>query len=143
MTDKALDIVNTDIGELVSLANTKGLKKIDDLPTKLARLDTLIADGLVKLNNENLAAHIETTGDSCSKRGIIMQINLRIKKHFGFSVSNEMSEFQAKAIASLRYYIARVMVLGVEQKKVKCDIYDSIYRVIENHAKIYHLTEGM
>ena len=129
----------TAISEILVIAAKKGLAKITDIPTRLARLNSLFADSELKITIKEFSEYIDLDGvNGSDPRGLMLQINTRIKGLFGFPVNHEMSEHQSESIAAARRQAMRVCQDGVNKHQSSREIKDRIYKSIEQSAQFYH-----
>ena len=135
---QATDVFVADFSETVSLANKKGLAKIEHIPTRIARYGSLIANAEIQ---KQISRMYEVFGGD--PKGMAIQFNVKIKEYFGFSVTNEMTEAQAQAITNARITAARVCDDGLEHGLSKNAIIAKIWIVIKHIADSHKQIEAL
>lgn len=141
MSNLAVAVVNP---ELKTLAAAKRLSKIEPERNQLARLDSVLAENELVAANDEFTLYIDQKGKaSTSPKGVMLQIHKRIKLHFGFSVNDNLSDIQSSAIATLRKFLSRAMLSGMESQLTRREIKKRLYSLIEKQSEVFNLVGGL
>lgn len=122
----------------LSLAHKKKLSVITHIPTRFARLGSLMADATWK---EKLSAMYEILGGD--PKGMAIAFNVQLKKLFGFSATNDMTESQANALTNARLTAARVCADGLDHGLEKHVIIEKIWIVVKQIADSHKQLESL
>ena len=123
-------------------AHMRDLAKIEDGQTRLARVTALIANRrMVDINTHRMATYTDKAGKtSTGPMGLMVQVNIHIKKEFGFEVNDGNSVTQDKHLSIVRDAVSELMLKAEKEQQPRKYAKQDIYEMIALHAALYHAT---
>ncbi len=132
-----------DMEAIVSTANKKGLSALP-FNQQVARLDSLLAYGDLRQQVSDFEGYKDKFG--CvggDPKWVVIAFNKMVQKHFGFSVTNEMSEFQARSISNVRRVVSLICESGIKQGLTRKEIRVKMWDAVEMLGNQYKQTLGL
>jgi hypothetical protein len=130
-----------DMEAIVSTANKKGLSALP-FNQQVARLDSLIAYGDLRQQVSDFEGYKDKDGNvGGDPKWVVIAFNKMVQKHFGFSVTNEMTEFQARSISNVRRVVSLICELGVKQSLTRKEIRTKMWEAVEMLGNQYKQTQ--
>lgn len=132
------DLIETDLTEFLALADKKGVSAYGgDQLARIARLQALLADGMLKKHVTDHHNYIDQADKSgSSKGGFMLQINKRVKASFGMPAP-DLPHAGQRVLAMCREAVARGIVAGEDRQDLRADIKQTVYGEIERHGRMY------
>jgi hypothetical protein len=132
-----------DMEAIVSTANKKGLSKLP-FNQQVARLDSLIAYGDLRQQVSDFEGYKDKDGNvGGDPKWVVIAFNKMVQKHFGFSVTNEMTEFQARSISNVRRVVSLICESGIRQSLTRKEIRTKMWEAVEMLGNQYNQTQGL
>ena len=130
-----------DVSAIVSEANKKGLSALP-FNQQVARLDSLLAYGDLRQQVSEFEGYKDKDGSvGGDPKWVVIAFNKMVQKHFGFSVTNEMTEFQARSISNVRRVVSLICELGVKQSLTRKEIRTKMWEAVEILGNQYKQTQ--
>ncbi|MCU7835337.1 MAG: hypothetical protein KZQ83_08785 [gamma proteobacterium symbiont of Taylorina sp.] len=112
------------------------LQEHNDISLSESRKAVHISDSVLKQTVTNHSLYVDKSGKaSSSPKGLVMQINKRVKKHFSHSVDS-MSVDELILLVSLRNAIVKIINTGESNEILRNKIKEQIYSTIEQYGKL-------
>ena len=132
-----------DMEAIVSTANKKGLSALP-FNQQVARLDSLIAYGDLRQQVSDFEGYKDKDGNvGGDPKWVVIAFNKMVQKHFDFSVTNEMSEFQARSISNVRRVVSLICESGIKQGLTRKEIRVKMWEAVEMLGNQYKQTLGL
>lgn len=132
-----------DVSSIVSEANKKRLSALP-FNQQVARLDSFLAYGELRKKVSDFEVYKDKNGNvGGDPKWIVIAFNKMVQKHFGFSVTNEMTEFQTRSISNVRRVVQSIIELGVEQELTRKEVRERMWSAVEILGHQYKQTQGL